>query len=46
MFASFNKDELESTGMASEKPVYVLGIGFIIVGHAAHHREIIKKRYL
>lgn len=46
MFASFSSDELESTGIASEKPVYVLGIGFIIVGHAAHHRDIIKERYL
>jgi len=46
MFASFSSDELESTGIASEKQVYVLGIGFIIVGHAAHHRDIIKERYL
>lgn len=46
MFASFSEEELESSGIASQKPVYVLEIGFIIIGHAAHHRDIIKERYL
>lgn len=46
MFASFSDEELELSGIASEKPVYVLGIGFIIIGHIAHHWDIIKERYL
>lgn len=46
MFASFSNEELELSGTASEKPVYVLGIGFIIIGHVAHHWDIIKERYL
>jgi hypothetical protein len=46
MFASFNEEELQSSGIASQKPVYVLGIGFIIIGHTAHHWDIIKERYL
>lgn len=46
MFASFSNEELELSGIASEKPVYVLGIGFIVIGHVAHHRDIIKERYL
>jgi len=46
MFTAFNHEELESTGIASDKPVYVLGIGFIIAGHVAHHWDILKERYL
>lgn len=46
LFASFNEEELESDGIASDKPVYVLGIGYIIVGHVQHHWDIIKERYL
>lgn len=46
MFTSFSNEELELSGIASEKPVYVLGIGFIVIGHVAHHRDIIKERYL
>lgn len=46
MFASFSNEELELPGIASEKPVYVRGIGFIIVGHVAHHWDILKERYL
>jgi hypothetical protein len=46
LFASFNNDELESNGIANDKPVYVLGIGFIIAGHTAHHWDIIREKYL
>ena len=46
MFASFDKEQLECSGIASEKPTYVLGIGFILAGHVNHHCRIIKERYL
>ena len=46
MFASFSDEELELSGIASDKPVYVLGIGFIIIGHVAHHWDILEERYL
>lgn len=46
LFNSFDNDQLESPGNASGKPVYVLGIGFIIVGHINHHVTVIKERYL
>ena len=46
MFTSFSEEELELPGVASEKLVYVLGIGFIIIGHVAHHWNILKERYL
>ncbi|HET6994304.1 MAG TPA: DinB family protein [Chitinophagaceae bacterium] len=46
LFASFDEDQLDAAGTANSNPVYVLGIGFIIVGHALHHMKIIKERYL
>ena len=46
MFKSFNEDQLDSSGIASGKSVYVLGLGFIIAGHLAHHVSVIEERYL
>ncbi|MEO7924888.1 MAG: DinB family protein [Chitinophagaceae bacterium] len=46
MFGSFDKTQLDSTGTASGKPVYVLGIGFILVGHINHHIRVLTERYL
>jgi len=46
LFQSFDSDQLQSGGISSNTPNYVLGIGYIIVGHAIHHQKIIKERYL
>ena len=46
MFASFDDEQLDSSGVASERPIYVLGIGFIVAGHVNHHCQIIKEKYL
>jgi hypothetical protein len=46
MFGSFDKNQLDAPGIASGKPVYVLGIGFILVGHINHHLKVLKERYL
>lgn len=46
MFASFDDEQLDSSGIASEKSIYVLGIGFVVAGHVNHHCQIIKERYL
>lgn len=46
MFASFDNEQLESSGVASENSTYVLGIGYIVAGHVNHHCQIIKERYL
>ena len=46
LFASFDNEQLETAGTASGKSNYVLGIGFIIAGHANHHANVIKERYL
>jgi len=46
LFDSFDEEQLESSGTASGKSNYVLGIGFILAGHVNHHVKIIKERYL
>ena len=46
LFASFDSEQLESSGIASESSNYVLGIGYIVAGHVNHHCGIIKERYL
>lgn len=46
LFASFDNDQLQATGTANNNSIYVLGIGFIVVGHSLHHMRILKERYL
>ncbi len=46
MFRSLDEEQLDTTGTASGKSIYVLGIGFIIAGHVNHHIRILKERYL
>jgi uncharacterized damage-inducible protein DinB len=46
LFHSFDEDQLQSDGISSNSPNYVLALGFILIGHAMHHQKIIKERYL
>lgn len=46
LFASFNEDQLDSTGTVNKNSIYVLALGFITVGHCNHHVGILKERYL
>lgn len=46
LFKSFNDEQLNSSGTANGNPIYVLGIGFIVIGHSLHHMNILKERYL
>lgn len=46
LFGSFDKKQLDTSGTASGKPVYVLGLGFIIAGHVNHHVNVLNERYL
>lgn len=46
LFASFDDEQLESGGISNNNPVYVLGMGFICVGHCNHHRKVMEERYL
>ena len=46
LFASFNEEQLNSSGIVNKNSIYVLALGFICVGHCNHHRTIIEERYL
>ena len=46
LFASFDDDQLDATGTSNNNSIYVLGIGFIVVGHSVYHMNVIKERYL
>jgi hypothetical protein len=46
LFGSFNEEQLDASGISSNKSIYVLALGYISVGHAIHHINLIKERYL
>jgi hypothetical protein len=46
LFESFSKEDLQQLGLASNNSVSVRGIGYIILGHELHHKQIILERYL
>ena len=46
LFESFTEEMLAAKGIASGKEISVLAIGFIISGHAIHHQNVIRERYL
>jgi hypothetical protein len=46
LFAAFSEEQLRSIGVASNKEINVLALGYIIAGHAEHHIVILKERYL
>ncbi len=46
LFRSFDEQQLNETGISNNASNYVLGFGYISVGHALHHQKIIKERYL
>jgi len=46
LFQSFDDEQMDASGTASGKSVYVMGIGYVIAGHANHHINITRERYL
>jgi uncharacterized damage-inducible protein DinB len=46
LFASFDDDQLDAAGTSNNHSIYVLAIGFIVVGHSMHHVKVFKERYL
>jgi uncharacterized damage-inducible protein DinB len=46
MLSSFNEDQLNASGTASNKHITVNALAFIIYGHLLHHKAIIEERYL
>lgn len=46
LFQSFTESMLNQKGIANNKEITVLSIGFITVGHLYHHISVLKERYL
>lgn len=49
LFDNFNEEMLIRSGMGgslSKVPISVAALGFMVVGHAIHHQNIIDERYL
>lgn len=46
LFGSFDDEQLNASGTASNGSNYVLGFGYISVGHTLHHKKVIQERYL
>ena len=46
LFKHLTEDELDRRGTASNKPVSVRALLYILVGHVNHHRNVIEERYL
>jgi uncharacterized damage-inducible protein DinB len=46
MVLSFNEEQLNSKGTASNKSITVNAIAFVIYGHLLHHKKIIEEKYL
>lgn len=46
LFQSFFEEQLAELGTASNNAVTVNAIGFIIIGHLLHHKNVLEQRYL
>lgn len=46
LFRSMDADEARRAGTASESPVSVRALAWIIAGHGLHHEKILRERYL
>jgi hypothetical protein len=46
LYSSFDEEQLNASGTASNGSNYVLAFGYISIGHSLHHMKVIKERYL
>ncbi|MEO6134866.1 MAG: DinB family protein [Ginsengibacter sp.] len=46
LFKFFSPEQLKRSGQVSDYTISVLALGYTIIGHAAHHINIITERYL
>ena len=46
LFKSFSEEDLLRTGIASNNPMSVRALGFVIIGHQNHHQRVFEERYL
>lgn len=45
LFKGFTQEMLASSGTSDGKPIGVLAIGFMVIGHWRHHNAILRERY-
>jgi hypothetical protein len=46
LFNSFSEQMLQQKGIAGEKSISALSLGFICVGHVTHHMNVAREKYL
>ena len=46
LFKSFSEEQLARMGIASNHPISVRAIGFMMIGHQKHHQNVFQERYL
>lgn len=46
LYESFSAEVLNNSGLANNKTMTVLAMGFTSIGHVIHHKNIIEERYL
>ena len=46
LFKSFSEEQLTRMGTASDYPISVRALGFLIIGHMKHHQRVFQERYL
>ena len=46
LFKSMPEEAWDRTGVASDNPVTVRALAYIIAGHVAHHRNVLREKYL
>ncbi len=46
LFKTFSDEELVRIGTASNNPMSVRALGFVIIGHQNHHQRVFEERYL
>lgn len=46
LFASLSEEDLNATGTSNNNLISVATLGYVCAGHAAHHINVIKERYL
>ncbi|MEO1435086.1 MAG: DinB family protein [Bacteroidota bacterium] len=44
-FEQFSEEDLLKTGIASNNTVSVRALGYIVMGHEIHHRNVLQERY-
>lgn len=46
LFSSLSQEDLLRSGIASNNPMSVRALGFVIIGHQNHHQRVFQERYL